>query len=277
MTNPHNFPAAHQLAPWISDTLANPMPPFLVEKWLPAAGLTFIVGRPKRTKKSWLTQTLGMMVATGESAAGLVTTRKGNVLMYSREGAAPPIAERFLMLDKGLGLSVDKCTGFYHAMNGAVYLDEPAHVTHITRLVAEAKIDLVIFDTFARSQRGDENSARDMSNAMRGVERIRDAGAATILVHHARKAGSGIVGGAPDPDAGLRGSSALQGAYDSIISLQELEVDGVTDLWAIVGGKYVDYLAYRVVWDIRDGSAVLTLDGPQELPEVEAPEQKARF
>ena len=276
---PHNFPTLPNLGPWIEETLASPKPQWLIENIIPAAGLTFIAGRPKRAKKSWLAQAMSMMVAQGKGAAGLHVPEAKRVLFFSREGAAPPIAQRFLLLEKGLGLNIAELSpNFFHAMNGAVFLDEPAHVGHILRMVDTMKIDLVVFDTWARSQRGDENSVKDVSVALRGVERIRDAGAATILVHHSRKSGNGQVGSEPDADAGLRGSSALQGAYDSIVSLQELEVEGITDLWAIVGGKYVDYCAYRVGWDITPGGgAKLTMDGPQDLPSLEVPKNEPRF
>jgi RecA-family ATPase len=267
----------------VDDTLSNPEPHWLLPGFVPAQGLVIVAGRPKIAKKSWFAYLATMAISSGKQAGPFQPERAANVLFYSRDGAPGPIAHRFRALERGHNIALSECDGLYWVQNGAVFLDEPGHVKQICKVVVALKIECVVFDTFARSFRGNENDAKDVGAAMRGIEKIRDTGAATMLVHHLGKSKVQGVGGEPDPDAGLRGSSALAGAYDNIISIQELEIDGEREEWAVVGGKYVDFCGYKQHWDIRNGdgdvpvSAMLKLVGPQPLPVIDMPALKPRF
>lgn len=70
---------------------------------------------------------------------------------------------------------------------------------------------LIVLDTQARMAGGlDENSSSDMSRYVDAVDAMRQAtGACVLSVHHSSKAGSH-----------LRGSSALQGAADTVITVE---------------------------------------------------------
>lgn len=73
-------------------------------------------------------------------------------------------------------------------------------------------LDLLVVDTLHSATAGaDENSAQHMGVVMTAAKlAIRELGCAVILVHHTNKAGTGE-----------RGSSALRGAMDSMISTSE--------------------------------------------------------
>ena len=271
------MPTVVPLPVWVDTTLKSPEPDWILPGFVPAQGLVIIAGRPKIAKKSWLAYAMAMSAASGMETGPFKPSKRTNVLFLSREGAPGPIAERFLLLEPGLGIPLHKCDNVYFAQNGAFFLDEPAHVKWLLTLIHSLNIGMVVIDTLARSSRGDENSARDMSAVMRGVEKIRDAGAATILVHHLSKTKIQGVGGYPDPDAGLRGSSALAGAYDSIVSLQQLEIDGESEMWAIVGGKYQDFIGYKLDWKIDGTSAQLICGEAEPLPQMDSPQQNVRF
>lgn len=262
---------------WVAEALANPDPQWLLPGFIPAQGLVIIAGRPKLAKKSWFAYAAAMSMASGRTAGPFSPSRRVPVLFYSREGAPGPIANRFLLLEKGMGISISQCDNLYWVQNGGVFLDEPNHVKQICKTIEELKIECTFWDTFARSFRGDENKAKDVGAALRGVEKLRDAGSASVLVHHLGKSEKPTLGGTPDPDAGLRGSSALAGAYDNIVNIQQLEIDGASESWAIVGGKYLDFHAYRQEWEIDESVARILLDGPQELPVIDAPQQRVRF
>ncbi len=265
------------LPQWVEKALEEKVQ-WILPGFIPAQGLVIVAGRPKLAKKSWFAYLAAISAATSQSLGPFSPTRRTNTLFYSREGASGPIAHRFLALQKGMGVNLAQCDNLYWVQNGAFFLDEAAHIKRTLKFIEEKQIGLVVIDTFARSFRGDENNARDVGAAMRGVERIRDAGAATLLVHHLGKdkTRNANVGGQPDPDSGLRGSSALAGAYDNIISIQELEIEGEREVWAIVGGKYLDFCGYKQDWDIQGDSegnpttAKLSLEGPQPLPDLNA-------
>ncbi len=271
------MPTVVPLPVWVDTTLKSPEPDWILPGFVPAQGLVIIAGRPKIAKKSWLAYAMAMSAASGMETGPFKPSKRTNVLFLSREGAPGPIAERFLLLEPGLGIPLHKCGNMYFVQNGAFFLDEPAHVKWLLGVIQTLSIGVVFIDTFSRSFRGDENNARDVAAAMRGIEKVRDAGAATVLVHHLGKSKVHGAGGTPDPDAGLRGSSALAGAYDSIISIQQVEIDGDAEMIAVVGGKYVDFGAYSCDWKIDGTAAKLTMEGPNELPVLDAPQHNVRF
>lgn len=272
-----DMPKPESLPEWVSTTLANPEPDWILPGFIPAQGLVIIAGRPKIAKKSWLAYAMAMSVSSGVTSGPFKPGKSTGVLFLSREGAPGPIAERFLLLEPGLGIPLHRCSNLYFVQNGAFFLDEPAHVKWLLATIQKLSIGVVFIDTFSRSFRGDENNARDVAAAMRGIEKVRDAGAATVLVHHLGKSKIQGAGGFPDPDAGLRGSSALAGAYDNIISIQQVERDGDAQMLAIVGGKYVDFGEYTCDWKIDKNGARLTMEGPEELQPLDTPQQNVRF
>lgn len=95
----------------------------------------------------------------------------------------------------------------------AVNIYSPDWASAITDVVGEMRPALVVLDTFARCIVGaDENSARDVGQAIAHLDMIRKAaGSCVLVVHHSGK----------DKSAGARGSTALKGALST-----ELEVVG---------------------------------------------------
>src|SRR5690606_38221251 len=101
-----------------------------------------------------------------------------------------------------------------HFLPEPVQLLDPADVTKLLHTIAAYDIEpsLIVFDTFARCfLGGDENSASAMGQAVESVRRIQTAtNGAVLLVHHTRKG-----------DSVERGSSALRGALDTMISMRK--------------------------------------------------------
>lgn len=261
---------------WVEETLKSEGPQWLLPGFVPQQGFVIIAGRPKLSKKSWLMSLMMMSLGTGRELGPFKPTKASPVLIMSREGSPPPVASRFDVLARTYGLSLSELSTSFIQQNGSFFLDDPKYVKEVLNFITSNGIAAVAIDTFARSFQGDENNARDVGAAMRGLERIRDAGAAVVLVHHVRKGKTELRGGYPDPDSGMRGSSALAGAYDNIINIQDLVVEGEPELWAVVGGKYMEFVAYKQEWDIRDNkdgkleyAKLETFDGPQDLPYID--------
>jgi hypothetical protein len=83
-------------------------------------------------------------------------------------------------------------------------------VTELVDIVTDEQPVLVVVDTLNRCSAGaDENSPRDMGQLVASLDRIRDAGAAALPVHHAGK----------DLSKGARGHTALQGAADAVFKV----------------------------------------------------------
>ena len=136
--------------------------------------------------------------------------RAGPVLYVAAEGSA------------GLGTRVEAWVegfradppGRFRAYPDTVNLREASQRDTLAEWATTDRPGLVVFDTLARSMvGGDENSARDMGELIDGAEQVRAASGATVLlVHHTTKDGTSI-----------RGSSALQGAADTLV---EAKADG---------------------------------------------------
>jgi hypothetical protein len=81
--------------------------------------------------------------------------------------------------------------------------------------ISGMKPSLIVFDTLARCTVGaEENSAKDMGVVMENCDKIKKAlGASVLLVHHSGKSAA----------SGERGSSALRGAVDVSIEIEDLD------------------------------------------------------
>ncbi len=277
---PGNLATPILISDWVNAALANPDPLWLLPGFVPSMSLVILSGRPKLSKKSWWGYLAAMSMASGLATGPFKPSGTYPILYINKEGADAATAHRFKALERAHGVPLSAMPLYFMQRSG-FFLDEPVHLKEMVHFVTTNAIKCVFIDTFAKCFRGDENNARDVGAALRGVEKFRDAGASVVLVHHIKKAKTELVGGIPDPDAGLRGSSALAGAYDNIISIQDLEIEGELTTWAIVGGKYLDFEGYAQHWDIKQDAdknpitAKLTFDGPQELPQID--EAKGRY
>jgi RecA-family ATPase len=254
---------------WVHKALTDPSPPWLIDQMIPAGALTIIAGRPKLSKKSWLAMLMGMVMSSGTESAGLRPTARIPVLYISLEGAPFSTAERFKMLEAGHKIPLTTCSDMFFSLNEGFFLDEDKMVTELCRFIVDKSIQCVIIDTFAKAFTGDENSSRDVGAAMRGVTKILSAGCAVVLVHHLRKVqhSAGKSGEDMfDPDSGLRGSSALAGAMDQIISIKNVPNQNGNgyDTVYVVGGKAKEYVGREVDWTI-DG-IVARLEMSDEKP-----------
>jgi AAA domain len=91
----------------------------------------------------------------------------------------------------------------------AVNLRDREQMRELLLIVAEIEPVLIVIDTLARCLPGaDENSVKDVGEAVANADRLREAagGACVLLVHHSTKDGIQV-----------RGSSALAGAADTMI------------------------------------------------------------
>lgn len=103
----------------------------------------------------------------------------------------------------------------------SVNLTDAAQVAKLIRTAKAAaaaegcEIGLVIIDTVARAIPGaDENSAQDMGRFVAAVEQVKaENGGAILGVHHSGK----------DVERGARGSSAMLGAVDTMVSVKRNE------------------------------------------------------
>lgn len=184
---------------------------YLISRIIPERGFVSLVAPPS-SKKSFIAIDMAACIATGHAFFDR-TVRKGNVLYCMAEGQAG-MQKRLRAWEIFRGMEIAE------ASFGIISQAQPLnHVDVVTSLIDAVKehasrfgqIDLIVIDTLNRSLDGDENSARDMSNFVRGVTHlINELGTAVMVVHHPSKSGIG----------GARGHSALNGAVDVGLEIQ---------------------------------------------------------
>jgi hypothetical protein len=107
--------------------------------------------------------------------------------------------------------SIDQTSASMMWLPRAIDLINDTWVDRIVTACQDDGLVLIVLDTFARMIPGaDENSAKDVGNAVAALDRLREGtGACVLVIHHSGK----------NPAAGMRGSSALLGAADTVLHL----------------------------------------------------------
>ncbi|BDG59920.1 AAA family ATPase [Caldinitratiruptor microaerophilus] len=192
----------------IRDVLDMPAPDWLIEGVAVRGSLSVLYSQPK-TGKSFLALDLALHVASGVVWMGHAT-RKGRVVYVLAEGQGD-LSNRiraWLEQHRGVPVPDDAVTFVLRPVNLLSQADVDGFLQY-TATMPEPPA-LIIFDTLARClPAGDENSAKDVGEAVQALDRIRaETGAAVLVLHHTNKAGQQE-----------RGSTALRGAVDGMFVL----------------------------------------------------------
>jgi AAA domain len=199
-----------------------PEPTWLVNRVIPKGAFCVLYGEPG-CGKTFVALSLALSIAAGHPWCGK-TTVPGSILYVAAEGLSG-LKLRVQAYQQKHGLKAESIRYLGRSFD----LRDADDVMQL--LVAmeggRLKPDLIILDTLARLTVGaDENSARDIGQAIGGIDRLRlESRAAVLVIHHTRKNGGTE-----------RGSSALRGAADVMIeysrsdpALVQLKCDKMKD------------------------------------------------
>lgn len=188
-----------------------PPPEYIVDKMLAKNSVAAIYGAPGGGK-SFLALDLGAHVALGSWWQGR-KVEQGRVLFVAAEGSGgwPKRAAAWKKFN-----NVHAVPDFL-IYPGTVNLLNPEQVMVLVAVCKRWKFSMVVIDTVARSMvGGDENAAKDMGMVVDAADWVKNAsGGCVLLIHHSGK----------DTAAGLRGSSALLGATDTVMEVKSGEDD----------------------------------------------------
>lgn len=190
----------------ITDILSLPDPEWLIRNLLIKGSFAVLFG-PPGVGKSFLALSWAFAVAAAKPWHGK-NVNGGPVVYIAAEGFGG-LMQRVAVLLNQEGYGVDTpCKFRDRPINLADSGQVAAFIYDIRKFVEQPA--LIIIDTLARCfVGGDENSAKDMGLFIHGVETVKRATGATVLVvHHTGK----------NERSGARGSSALMGAADTMIS-----------------------------------------------------------
>jgi len=185
---------------------------YVVKHWLYKDSLAMIYGA-SNSGKSFLAVDIGMHVSYDMPwHANRIT--QGLVLYIAAEGASS-IKRRVAAFQRGR----DRGNWGFHIIdaspNFAVNDDNAIRVVNTCALL-EARhvmeVSLIIIDTLAMTTGGsDENSSKEMGDAIDNIKLIQnETGACVLMIHHSGK----------DHTRGARGSSALRAAVDTEIEVR---------------------------------------------------------
>jgi hypothetical protein len=197
--------------------------PAFVEGVAPSGCIFGLVG-PWGCGKSFVAVDWAMCAATGRDWQGR-KVNGGPVIYITPEGV-----DDFGKRTKAwrIARGEPECPQNFHLITDAPQVMQPGDVEELLRLVetmAEPPA-LIVIDTVARHMvGGDENGQRDMGLFVHGLDRLRKATSATLLVvHHTGK------------DGKMRGSTALPGALEVFVEVQKIGEKGAR----LVSGKAKD-------------------------------------
>lgn len=193
----------HLLTP--AELFALPKPTWLVEDMLVEDSVACIVGAAG-TYKSFVALSIHLSIAAGVDWHGRETV-SGPSLYIVAEGV------------RGMSSRVAAWQGYTKrtAPERARFVAESLQIANgATDRLIEAihgwsvMPRMIVVDTLARTAVGlEENSSKDMGQYVAAADRLRrETGACVLFLHHANRAA-----------ANLRGSSALDGAFDTIITV----------------------------------------------------------
>ncbi len=217
--------------------LARQFPPraVLIAPWLRSAE-SCLLWAPTGVGKSLLVNTLALAVAGGGSVAGWTAAAPRRVLLIDGEMHLEDLRERLGMLSEAVeGFNAEAAGGNLVILSrqdqdpearfpdlAETSAPNPASKAGqdvILAKVLEVGAELVILDNFSTlAEVADENDASAMSPILSFLMRLKQAGVACILVHHAGKAGNEY-----------RGSSKLATTFEVIIGLVRPDGQPVTD------------------------------------------------
>lgn len=197
----------------LADLDSLPDPQYLVNDHLQTGGLSLLVG-PSAVGKTFYALDLALSVATGLDYQDCYDVLMGPVVYLCSEGVGSfKLRCRAWLRQHQLTTYPENMIVIPHTFD----LLDPPEVKELVGIMGTdlgQKPSLVIIDTLARNfGAGDENSQKDMNKFVQALDNLRERGIAVMVVHHTGK----------DLARKERGSTALRGAADTVILLEDTD------------------------------------------------------
>ena len=193
----------HHLTP--EDVENMPAPEWLLDGWLVRNTLALLWGE-WNAGKSFLALTWAGYIGSPRCAHWLTfPLNQAKVLYVAGEGVAG-LGPRLRAFKIGHKLTQVDGVGFIH---GRINMLDKIEMGALERLCKQENYELVVWDTLARMiPAADENSSRDVGPMIDALDRLREIGCGSLVLHHGTKDGRSA-----------RGVSAFLGACDTEIEL----------------------------------------------------------
>ncbi len=198
-------------------------PEWVVSDVLPV-GLTILSGPPKKAFKSLQTILLASLCARWPVRAlppWMRCVRGGPSLLLSYEADAGVIKH---IIEKDLQLETEPGNLYIAHDPFKFQLDDPHTANQMLDYMDEKDPILVVMDPFRNMHSGDENDSGNVIGLLSPlVQWGHQHGASILMVHHVNKPAEGKDGSS---FYAMRGSSALPGLADGLITIENTKEDG---------------------------------------------------
>lgn len=188
-------------------------------------GTCAVLAAAPKAGKTWLTFDLGIALVTGQQFLAWRPVERGPVVYYSPEGGHRSRHARIVGLCWGRDLDPATVLPSLHFVDARLDLAnaEAQHAARLGATIDATGARLVVVDPLVSASMGiDENSAGDMMRVLNPLrDMIQERPDCTLIVaHHVHK-------GAREQsrNIGLRGSSAIGGWWDTLITLRRADED----------------------------------------------------
>lgn len=219
---------------------------WLVRGMLKEGGYTLVSGPPKLANKSFLTERIALLLATGKSEENIRITKQSKVLVVQEEGPKADAQVRLVAQCTGLGIKPEQTHDFFfmvHMSGLRLFLD--AHRNAIEAWCDENKPSVVILDPWSKVGPDDENDASASLTCLQTVASLQRRGISVVIVCHTRKLSATTK---YDIDQDVRGSSALTGAYDTHVALRRASEE--EPLACHIRNKNAPQTNWWLTWDL---------------------------
>ena len=195
----------------IQDVMNMEPVPWLVQDYIPENSMAMVYGAPG-SGKTFLALDMALHIAHGMSWNGK-DINQGEVFYIAGEGVGG-LRKRLQAWHKYHEKEAKAPCHIIPQAVGLLDQKEMDQLVETIHKISKDKVKLVIFDTVARCLTGDENSAQDIGEAIKQMDKIRQQfNCAVLPIHHSGK----------DRDRGARGSTALIGAVDVSLKVERLD------------------------------------------------------
>ncbi len=189
-----------------------PLQFYIGGRLLPQKGKLELCGAPG-VMKSWLAQSMGFCLATGQPWLGFPTVQTRTLICHfemSREVAHERITEMMPVYHL-------EPMSLYIAPLGTMFLDEQESFNRFKEAIEPIAPGVIILDYWRCCYGGDENDSRDVVRFTRNMDiLIRELNTSVVLLHHTNK--NPLYTGGMDKSSGHH---ALPGWMDTVLYLVE--------------------------------------------------------
>ena len=229
-----------------------PKTEFIIEKLIPKGGICMLAGNPG-SNKSWIA--LQMCKEIGMESSMLfdrfTITPPNKILYIDEESAFQEIKRRWEKLSPGHLTMVD-----FMAMNG-FKIDNQEQREALLNFCDCRNYNVIIFDSLRAIYTGNENDSQAIQELMNYLKEFSRRNITLLLIHHNRKESPLI---SNSPTQSLRGSTAILGALDSLITIEQVKTRDNNDLEIVLSQSKlrqgIAAKSFRIIMTENDENAI---------------------